>query len=98
MQEAKRFQAFLKSRLQRTEEDQSALDQVLKDENDRAWAAKEAVWDANRRQKEALAAEVADGMAAQVRRHAQDALDIEAEVSVCGFVGFGGICNVSGGV
>merc|ERR1711934_1100473 len=60
-------------------EDQSALDQVLKDENDRAWAAKEAVWDANRRQKEALAAEVADGMAAQVRRHAQDALDIEAE-------------------
>merc|ERR1712032_1312303 len=77
--EAKRFQAFLKSRLQRTEEDQSALEQVLKDENERAWAAKEAVWDANRRQKEALAAEVADGMAAQVRRHAQDALDIEAE-------------------
>jgi len=77
--EAKRFQAFLKSRLQRTEEDESALEQVLKDENDRAWAAKEAVWDANRRQKEALAAEVADGMAAQVRRHAQDALDIEAE-------------------
>merc|ERR1719174_1411040 len=79
MQEAKRFQAFLKSRLQRTEEDQSALDQVLKDENDRAWAAKEAVWDANRRQKEALAAEVADGMASQVQRHKQDALDIEAE-------------------
>jgi len=77
--EAKRFQAFLKSRLQRTEEDQSALDQVLKDENDRAWAAKEAVWDANRRQKEALAAEVADGMASQVQRHKQDALDIEAE-------------------
>jgi len=77
--EAKRFQAFLKSRLQRTEEDQSALDQVLKDENDRAWAAKEAVWDANRRQTEALAAEVAAGMAAQVRRHKQDALDIEAE-------------------
>merc|ERR1719174_1571818 len=98
MQEAKRFQAFLKSRLQRTEEDESALEQVLKDENDRAWAAKEAVWDANRRQKEALAAEVADRMAAQVRRHAQDALDIEAEVSVCGFVDFGGICNVSGGV
>merc|ERR1719174_604596 len=79
MQEAKRFQAFLKSRLQRTEEDESALEQVLKDENDRAWAAKEAVWDANRRQKEALAAEVADGMAAQVQRHKQDALDIEAE-------------------
>merc|ERR1711934_382889 len=71
--------AFLKSRLQRTEEDQSALDQVLKDENDRAWAAKEVVWDANRRQKEALAAEVADGMATQVQRHKQDALDIEAE-------------------
>merc|ERR1711939_486636 len=77
--EAKRFQAFLKSRLQRTEEDQSALDQVLKEENDRAWAAKEAVWDANRRQREALAAEVAEGMAAQVQRHKQDALDIEAE-------------------
>lgn len=75
--EAKRFQAFLKSRSERTEEDESALEQVLKDENERAWAQKEAVWEANRRQKEALAAEVAEGMANQVQRHKQDALDHE---------------------
>ena len=91
-QEAKRFQAFLKSRLHREEEDESALEQVLKDENDRAWAAKEAVWAENQRQREALAAEVAAGMAAQVQRHKQDALDLEKEVSVCAFVRFEGMC------
>jgi len=77
--EAKRFQAFLKSRSERTEEDESALEQVLKEENERAWAKKEAVWEANRLQRAALAAEVAEGMANQVQRHRQDALDIEEE-------------------
>lgn len=77
--EAKRFQAFLKSRLERTEEDESDLAQVLEEENERAWAAKEAVWDKNRRIKEKLAAEVADGMAAQVAQRRLDALAVEEE-------------------
>merc|ERR1719482_502620 len=76
--EAKRFQAFLKSRSEFQEEDESALEEVLRLENERSWARKEAVWEANRKQKEALAAEVADGMAEQVRRHRQDAVDEEA--------------------
>lgn len=77
--EAKRFQAFLHSRLELKEEDESVLEQVLEEENERAWAAKEAVWEKNRRAKEKLAAEVADGMAAQVNQHRLDALAIEEE-------------------
>ena len=70
----------MKSRLNLEEEDESELEAVLKAENERAWRAREAVWEENRRQKAKLAKEVADGMAAQVARHRQDALDIEAAV------------------
>ena len=80
VQEAKRFQAFLKSRAAFKEEDETHLDQVLVEENEAAWRRREYVWEQDRLAKEALKAEVMEGMAQQVEQHHQDSLEAEAEV------------------
>ena len=79
-QEAKRFQAFLESRAAYKEEDESYLDQVLKDENEAAWQRREAVWEQDRLAREDLKAEVMAGMAQQVTQRRLDALEAEEEV------------------
>ena len=77
--EAKRFQAFLESRAAYKEEDESYLDQVLKDENEAAWQRREAVWEQDRLAREDLKAEVMAGMAQQVTQRRLDALEAEEE-------------------
>jgi len=77
--EAKRFQAFLKSRAAYKEEDESYLDQVLTEENEAAWKRREAVWEQDRLAREKLKAEVMAGMAQQVNQRRLDALEAEEE-------------------
>lgn len=77
--EAKRFQAFLKSRSQQVEEGETALVAVLKAENEKAWAQKEAVWAGNRRAKDKLAKQVAEGRSQQVQSRIEKLRQFELE-------------------
>merc|ERR1711937_269057 len=77
--EAKRFQAFLKSRAAYKEEDESYLDQVLTEENEASWRRREAVWEQDRLARENLKADVMAGMAQQVNQRRLDALEAEEE-------------------